>query len=109
MGDPNLWGTLEWGTNNWGTDNDTRWSFFKNLASETMTLADTYSLKPIININFGSVNILSTMSTLCHFDGYGDFKYVRAGDLGDDSFNKTADGSDSWSKTSDGSDTWGIV
>lgn len=108
-GDPNLWGTLEWGTNNWATDNDMRLTFFKNLAAETITLSDVLSKKPFLTLDMGTMVGAITMSTLCHFDGFLEFKYVRAGDAGVDGFDKTSDGSDGWSKTSDGSDGWSAV
>jgi hypothetical protein len=111
MGDPTLWGTGVWGTDVWGSGNDVRWKFFKNLDTETITQADSlsYFMTFFRTLDMGTMVGAITMSTLCHFDGFGDFKYVRAGDSGDDNFSKTADGSSGWSKTSDGSDDWGNI
>ena len=106
MGDPSLWNTMVWGTDDWGSADDVRIGFFKNLASESVAMADALSKKPILSLGFGTIAVASTMSTFCHFDGYLNFKYVRAGDFGVDGFGKTADGSSGWSKTSDGTDDW---
>lgn len=108
-GDPTLWGTLEWGTNNWGTDNDTNFAVSKVLDAETITLTDSFTKQAGPVLDMGTISGEMTMSQPCHFDGFGEFKYVRAGDYGVDGFNKTADSSDGWSKVSDGSDGWGAV
>jgi hypothetical protein len=105
-GEPNLWNTLVWGTNNWGSDNDMRTVVFKNLASESISQSDVFAKMPVIVLGVGTMALTSTAATFCHFDGFLQFKYVRAGDDGDDGFSKTADGSSGWSKTADGSDNW---
>jgi hypothetical protein len=103
----NVWGTMDWG-DNWGTDKDMLLSIFKHLGSVgTITASDAYFLAYFKRLgSIGTITETSTMSTLCHFDGNLDFKYVRAGDLGVDGFSKTADGSSGWSKTADGTDDW---
>jgi hypothetical protein len=109
IGDRTIWDDATWDEDVWDTGNDTRYSFFKNLDSETITLSDALAKKPFRTIDAGTMVATITAASLTRYDGFGDFVYVRPGGDWDDNFSKTADGSDGWSKTSDGTDDWSGV